>query len=213
MENQYLAALQLSSMPRSHLCKLCELSDIGSGFTSTKVTPTHACIRVQARDPSLTITSFSRPSFHEIILGSMPTERGPRSKNGAARGPSAFCDIGRGSHRVSRTRSGPNMTWTACCTHDFSILLRFSLLFRRSTRFLCIFSSIFAKRSRSSFAVRFVRIASMRRCYPVSHGSTSVPSATNLSFCLFLVLHLLLLCLYCGKCDPLCSSLLERGLI
>jgi hypothetical protein len=47
---------------------------------------------------------------------------------------------------------------------DFSILLRFSLLFKRSTRLLCIFSSIFANRSRSSLAARLVLIASTRRC-------------------------------------------------
>jgi hypothetical protein len=58
---------------------------------------------------------------------------------------------------------------------DFSILLRFSLLFRRSTRFLCIFSSIFWNRSRSSFAARLVRIASMRRYVSVSEGSATVP--------------------------------------
>lgn len=49
-------------------------------------------------------------------------------------------------------------------THDLSILFLFSLLFKRSTRFLCIFSSIFWKRSRSSLAARLVRIASTRRC-------------------------------------------------
>jgi hypothetical protein len=49
-------------------------------------------------------------------------------------------------------------------SQDFSILLRFSLLFKRSTRLLCIFSSIFANRSRSSLAARLVLIASTRRC-------------------------------------------------
>jgi hypothetical protein len=46
---------------------------------------------------------------------------------------------------------------------DASNLFLFSLLFKRSTRFLCIFSSISAKRSRSSFAARLVLIASTRR--------------------------------------------------
>ena len=52
--------------------------------------------------------------------------------------------------------------------HDLSMALRFSLLFRRSTRFLCIFSPIFWNRSRSSFAARFVRMASIRRYCVVS---------------------------------------------
>jgi hypothetical protein len=55
---------------------------------------------------------------------------------------------------------------------DFSILLRFSLLFKRSTRLLCIFSSIFANRSRSSFAARLVLIASTRRCTTVSFSTS-----------------------------------------
>jgi hypothetical protein len=51
---------------------------------------------------------------------------------------------------------------------DFNILLRFSLRFRRSTRLLCIFSSIFWNRSRSSLAARLVLIASTRRYITVS---------------------------------------------
>jgi hypothetical protein len=53
------------------------------------------------------------------------------------------------------------------CPQDFSILLRFSLLFKRSTRLLCIFSSIFANRSRSSL----VLIASTRRCITISFST------------------------------------------
>lgn len=45
---------------------------------------------------------------------------------------------------------------------DLSILLRFSLRFSRSTRLLCIFSSILANRSRSSLAARLVLRASAR---------------------------------------------------
>ena len=59
------------------------------------------------------------------------------------------------------------------CAHDLSILFLFSLLFKRSTRFLCIFSSIFWKRSRSSLAARLVRIASTRRC-PVSNYALDI---------------------------------------
>jgi hypothetical protein len=60
-------------------------------------------------------------------------------------------------------------------TQDLSILFRFSLRFTRSTRLLCIFSSIAAYRTRSSLAVRLVRIFSIRTCSLVSLWSFSMP--------------------------------------
>lgn len=52
----------------------------------------------------------------------------------------------------------------AGAAHVFSSLLRFSLRFRRSTRFLCIFSAIFSYRSFSSLAAFLSRMAFMRAC-------------------------------------------------
>lgn len=43
--------------------------------------------------------------------------------------------------------------------YDLSSLLRFSLRFKRSTRFLCIFSAILAYLSFSSFAARLSLMA------------------------------------------------------
>lgn len=101
---------------------------------------------------------------------------------------------------------------TTQADQDLSILFRFSLLFRRSTRFLCIFSSIFAKRSRSSFAARLVRMASIRRC-PVSDPSPlQGVGPTNLALCFLFVLHFLLLGLDGGQRCPLGSSLREGRL-
>lgn len=47
----------------------------------------------------------------------------------------------------------------ACVSHEFSTLLRFSLLFSLSTLFLCIFSAIFSYLSFSSFAALLSLIA------------------------------------------------------
>lgn len=47
--------------------------------------------------------------------------------------------------------------------YELSSLFLFSFRFKRSTRFLCIFSAIFSYRSLSSFLARFSRSAVMRR--------------------------------------------------
>jgi hypothetical protein len=97
-------------------------------------------------------------------------------------------------------------------TQDFSILFRFSLRFTRSTRLLCIFSSIAAYRTRSSLAVRLVRIFSIRTCSLVSLQEVlnAHPSHhTYLSSCFLLILHFLLLCLHGRLSLPLLCALLE----
>ena len=96
--------------------------------------------------------------------------------------------------------------------HDLSSLLRFSLLFKRSTRFLCIFSSIFWKRSRSSFAARLVRIASTRRWVALEQAIRILRGA-HLAFGFLLVLHLLLLGLDGGQGLALGGALLEGRLV
>ena len=61
--------------------------------------------------------------------------------------------------------------------YDFNNLFLFSLLFKRSSRFLCIFSAIFSYRSFSSFAARLSLIA----CIRLYISQTRISSAKQLS--------------------------------
>jgi hypothetical protein len=56
----------------------------------------------------------------------------------------------------------PSISQQSPRAHELRSLLRFSFLFNRSTLFLCIFSAIFSYLSFSSFAARFVLMASIR---------------------------------------------------
>lgn len=97
-------------------------------------------------------------------------------------------------------------------TQDLSILFRFSLRFTRSTRLLCIFSSIAAYRTRSSLAVRLVRIFSIRTCPLVSLRevlNTHPSHHTYLSCCFLLIFHFLLLRLHGRLSLPLLRALLK----
>lgn len=93
------------------------------------------------------------------------------------------------SHQIARRAKTRHMTgYRATLNHDLSILLRFSRLFNRSTRFLCIFSSMSANRSRSAFAARFVLSASTRRWRFVSdrlHSRVEPPTCRSDSFSSF----------------------------
>lgn len=85
--------------------------------------------------------------------------------------------------------------------HDLSILFLFSLLLSRSTRFLCILTSIFSYRSRSAFAARLSLMAWIRfYANACKRAEMRIEIATRkyLTFGLFFVLHFSLLGL-CGR--------------
>lgn len=85
--------------------------------------------------------------------------------------------------------------------HDLSILFLFSLLLSRSTRFLCILTSIFSYRSRSAFAARLSLMAWIRFCADTCKRAEvpmEIATRTYLTFGFFFVLHFSLLGL-CGR--------------
>jgi hypothetical protein len=109
--------------------------------------------------------------------------------------------------------------------YDFSSLFLFSFLFSRSTLFLCIVSASFSYRAFSSFAARLSLIACILLCkVNVSvfscHRHYQVvlvewlkpdPATAYLSFGFLLLLHFLLLCLYCSNgFSLLCALLVSR---